>query len=217
MRCHNATCRAPPQLQRFDLSLMSDLLFLSISCLSLFLSPTDTHHSRSLFLSTCHYPTPPPPSLQKPEHNTQLKTMCPKATYSEPQDRLRDFRDCLWVLYTVKISCSHELFFSASFDLYFSCTTFEIACGFSIHKFYYTTFLCILSSFLCVLPNLCILSIILFLKCNLLSLQECVLWVVCVCVVCVCERECVWESVCSCVRECVYVCVCVLFTVQYIL
>jgi len=168
---------------------------LPLSSLSLFLSPPTLlllSLSLHLPLSTDLPPLLSPASvLHKPEHNTQLKTMCPKATYSEPQDRLRDFRDCLWVLYTVKISCSHELFFSASFDLYFSCTTFEIACGFSIHKFYYTTFLCILSSFLCVLPNLCILPIILFLKCNLLSLQECVLWVVCVCVVCVCERECV--------------------------
>ena len=110
MRCHNATCCAPPQLQRFDLSLMSDLdslLFHSLPCLSLFLSPTDTHPSLSLFLSTCHYPNcpPPPVSLQNPDHNTQLKTMCPKATYSEPQDRLRDFRDCLWVLYTIRYLC----------------------------------------------------------------------------------------------------------------
>jgi len=60
------TCRAPPQLQRFDLSSMSDLgflLFLSLSrlsiFLSIFLSPTDTHPPLSLFLSTCHYPIPP--------------------------------------------------------------------------------------------------------------------------------------------------------------
>ena len=195
------------QLQRFDLSLMSDLdslLFLSISCLSLLLSPTDTHPSLSLFLFTCHFPTTPPPSLQKPEHNTQLKTMCPKATYSEPQDRLRDFRDCLWVLYTVKIPFSHELFFSASFDLYLSCTTFEIACGFSICKLYYTVFICILSSFNSVLPNLCISSIVLCLKCNRLSLRKCV-FVRCVCACC----ECV--SACACVRACVSVCVSVYY------
>jgi hypothetical protein len=198
--CEDSTCRLCPTFS------------FSLSPVSLSFSHPLTH--TILFLSFSPLVTtqpPPPPSLQKPEHNTQLKTMCPKATYSEPQDRLRDFRDCLWVLYTVKISSSHELFFPASFDLYLSCTTFEIACGFSIHNFYYTAFLCILSSFLCVLPNLCILSIILFRKCNLLSLQKCVLWVVCVCGVCVRKSVCVRESVFVCACVCVCVCVCIIY------
>ena len=206
MWCHNATCRTPPQLQGFDVYDLASLRFASRPALSVSLPPSLLLLSLSLHLPL---PTLPPlscpaPLLHKPEHNTQLKTLCPKATYSEPQDRLRDFRDCLWVLYTVKIPFSHELFFFASFDLYLSCTTFEIACGFSIRKLYYTVFICILSSFISVLPNLCILSIVLCLKCNRLSLRKCV-FVRCVCACC----ECV--SACACVRACVSVCVSVYY------
>ena len=194
--CKDWTCRLCPTLIPFSFSLSPVSLSFSHP-----LTPTLLFLCFSPLVTT-QFPPAHTPSLQKPEHHTQLKTMCPKATYSEPQDRLRDFRDCLWVLYTVKIPFSHELFFSASFDLYLSCTTFKIACGSSIHKLYYTAFLCILSSFLCVLPNLCILSIILCLKCNLLSLRKCV-FVCCVCVHVVCVR--------ACVRACVCVCVCVYY------
>jgi hypothetical protein len=82
---------------------------LPLSSLSLFLSPPTLlllSLSLHLPLSTDLPPLLSPASvLHKPEHNTQLKTMCPKATYSEPQDRLRDFRDCLWVLYTIRYLC----------------------------------------------------------------------------------------------------------------
>ena len=83
---NDLTCRSCPTLLPFALSLSS---------LSLFLSP----------------PPSPAPVLHKPEHKTQLKTLCPKATYSEPQDRLRDFRDCLWVLQTIRY-LSHAAYLS---------------------------------------------------------------------------------------------------------
>ena len=52
--CKDSTCRLCPTLIPF---------FFSLSPVSPFLSPTDTHPSRSLFLFTRHFPTTPPPVL----------------------------------------------------------------------------------------------------------------------------------------------------------
>ena len=138
MWCHNATCRAAPQLQGFDSSDFASLRFASLLSLSVSVPP---HPPLALSLSpltTFDRPSPPPlprprPSQTRTQHaveNNVSKSHILGATGSIT----RLSRLPVGFIYRKDIFLTRIVLFSASFDLYLSCTTFEIAFGFSIHK-----------------------------------------------------------------------------------
>ena len=141
--CKDSTCRLCPTLIPF---------FFSLSPVSPFLSPTDTHPSRSLFLFTRHFPTTPPPVLTNTRTQHAVENNVSESHVLAATGSITRLSRLPVGFLDHKISFSRGLSFSASLDAYLSHATFEIACAFYRHTCSYIilsfSFHCILLSWL---------------------------------------------------------------------